>query len=383
VFSSSTCWATLTAQRNVELPLVYARVPRAERRRRATEALERVGLGDRLDHRPTELSGGQQQRVSVARALVTDPDLILADEPTGNLDTASTLDVLSLFAELHEQGRTVVLITHEREVAKQAARTVLIRDGHLYHSHEEEVAGTEALATLESGAEPDPASRVPLWEHGADEPAETDRDLGGQLPHRIRGDPRPPDAVRAHHARHPHRHRRGDVDGRPRTGRAGASRQRHQRPRLQPAHRHTGSTTSSSGFRGGQGSATTLTMGDAQMLANPTIAPDVAAVAPASTSNQALAAGSQTWTSSVVGTTPTWLSVRARTVTEGRFFTEADQAAGNTVAVLGATTASELFTGNPIGQTVTVNSAQFTVIGILDTRARAPRRTSTTRWSSR
>ena len=138
----------------------------------ATEALERVGLGDRLDHRPTELSGGQQQRVSVARALVTDPDLILADEPTGNLDTASTLDVLSLFAELHEQGRTVVLITHEREVAKQAVRTVLIRDGHLYHSHEEEVAGTEALATLESGAEPDPASRVPLWEHGADEPEE-------------------------------------------------------------------------------------------------------------------------------------------------------------------------------------------------------------------
>ena len=172
VFQQFNLLSSLTAQRNVELPLVYARVPRAERRRRATEALERVGLGDRLDHRPTELSGGQQQRVSVARALVTDPDLILADEPTGNLDTASTLDVLSLFAELHDQGRTVVLITHEREVARQAARTVLIRDGHLYHSHEEEVAATEALATLEAGAEPDPASRVPLWVHGADEPAE-------------------------------------------------------------------------------------------------------------------------------------------------------------------------------------------------------------------
>ena len=159
VFQQFNLLATLTAQRNVELPLVYARVPRAERRRRATEALERVGLGDRLDHRPTELSGGQQQRVSVARALVTDPDLILADEPTGNLDTASTLDVLSLFAELHEQGRTVVLITHEREVANQAARTVLIRDGHLYHSHEEEVAATEALGT-----------RVPLWEHSEEQP---------------------------------------------------------------------------------------------------------------------------------------------------------------------------------------------------------------------
>ncbi len=129
-----------------------------------------------------------------------------------------------------------------------------------------------------------------------------------------------------------------------------------------------GSTTSSSGFRGGQGSATTLTAADAEMLGNAAIAPDVSAVAPASTSNQALAAGSETWTSSVVGTTPNWLTVRARTVAEGRFFTDADQAAGNTVAVLGSTTASELFAGNPIGQTVTINSAQFTVIGVLDTQ---------------
>ncbi len=129
-----------------------------------------------------------------------------------------------------------------------------------------------------------------------------------------------------------------------------------------------GSTTSASGFRGGQGTATTLTAGDAQMLANSAIAPDVAAVAPASTANQPLAAGAQTWTSSVVGTTPSWLSVRARSAVEGRFFTDADLAAGNTVAVLGSTTASELFTSNPVGQTVTINNAQFTVIGILDTQ---------------
>ena len=165
VFQQFNLLAALTAQRNVELPLVYARVPRAERRRRAIEALERVGLGDRLDHRPNELSGGQQQRVSVARSLVTDPDLILADEPTGNLDTASTLDVLSLFAELHNQGRTVVLITHEQEVARQTARTVLIRDGHLYHSHEAEVAATAALAALESDS-----TRIPLWEHPEEQP---------------------------------------------------------------------------------------------------------------------------------------------------------------------------------------------------------------------
>ena len=151
VFQQFNLLPTLTAARNVELPLVYAGVSRAERRRRAEEALTRVGLGDRLDHRPGELSGGQQQRVSVARALVTDPDLILADEPTGNLDTVSTRDVLSLFRELHDQGRTVVLITHEQEVADQAARTVLIRDGHLFHTHEEAVAAT--------------TGRQPLWEH--------------------------------------------------------------------------------------------------------------------------------------------------------------------------------------------------------------------------
>ncbi len=129
-----------------------------------------------------------------------------------------------------------------------------------------------------------------------------------------------------------------------------------------------GSTTGTTGFRGGQGTATTLTSNDAQMLANPAIAPDVAAVAPASTSSQSLAAGAQTWTSSVVGTTPSWLPVRARTVVDGRFFTDADLAAGNTVAVLGSTTASELFTSNPVGQTVTVNNTPFTVIGILDTQ---------------
>ncbi len=180
VFQQFNLLPTLTAARNVELPLVYAGVPRAERRRRAEEALGRVGLGDRLDHRPGELSGGQQQRVSVARALVTDPDLILADEPTGNLDTVSTLDVLSLFRDLHEQGRTVVLITHEQDVAEQAARTVLIRDGHLFHSRDESDASRdeaaasreEAVASRHEVAQEvsrDDAvaatGRRPLWNH--------------------------------------------------------------------------------------------------------------------------------------------------------------------------------------------------------------------------
>ena len=132
VFQQFNLLPSLPAWRNVELPLVYGRVSGHERKRRAIEALERVGLGDRLANRPGELSGGQQQRVAVARALVGEPALILADEPTGNLDSTSTLDVLALFDELHAQGRTIVLITHELEVARRSRRIVWVRDGRIH-----------------------------------------------------------------------------------------------------------------------------------------------------------------------------------------------------------------------------------------------------------
>jgi putative ABC transport system ATP-binding protein len=129
VFQQFNLLPSLSAARNVELPLAYAGITRAERRARSLAALEQVGLGDRVEHRPGELSGGQQQRVAVARALVTEPALILADEPTGNLDSASTRDVLGLFKDLHHSGRTVVLITHEPDVAAAAERVVTMLDG--------------------------------------------------------------------------------------------------------------------------------------------------------------------------------------------------------------------------------------------------------------
>ena len=129
VFQQFNLLASLSALRNVELPLIYAGVPAAERRERATVALDRVGLADRVQHRPGELSGGQQQRVSVARALVTDPTLLLADEPTGALDSHSTKDILALFEELNASGRTIVMITHEHDVAEHARRVVHIYDG--------------------------------------------------------------------------------------------------------------------------------------------------------------------------------------------------------------------------------------------------------------
>jgi putative ABC transport system ATP-binding protein len=131
VFQSFNLIPRTTALRNVELPMAYARVPGPERRRRALLALERVGLADRVRHRPSELSGGQQQRVAIARAIATDPVLLLADEPTGALDSRSTADVLALFDDLNADGRTLVVITHEDQVARHAKRVLHMRDGRI------------------------------------------------------------------------------------------------------------------------------------------------------------------------------------------------------------------------------------------------------------
>lgn len=129
IFQNFNLLPRLTAAENVELPLIYQKVPAAERRERVTEALEKVQLAHRMDHKPTELSGGQQQRVAIARAIVTRPSLFLADEPTGNLDSATSRDIMSLFHELHEEGHTIVLITHNDEIANEAERKIYIRDG--------------------------------------------------------------------------------------------------------------------------------------------------------------------------------------------------------------------------------------------------------------
>ena len=129
VFQTFNLLSRTDALHNVELPLVYAGLSRAERRERARQALERVGLGSRMTHQPNELSGGQRQRVAIARALVNQPSILLADEPTGNLDSATSEDIMRLFDELHQAGNTVVLVTHEPDIAEHAWRKVLLRDG--------------------------------------------------------------------------------------------------------------------------------------------------------------------------------------------------------------------------------------------------------------
>lgn len=134
VFQGFNLLPKLTAIENVELPLIYLNVSARERAERAKKALESVGLGERIHHNPTELSGGQQQRVAIARALITNPPIILADEPTGNLDTKSGKEVMNIFKELHAQGNTIVLITHDNDVAKEASRTIRIQDGKVFEN---------------------------------------------------------------------------------------------------------------------------------------------------------------------------------------------------------------------------------------------------------
>jgi putative ABC transport system ATP-binding protein len=157
VFQSYNLVARTSALANVELPLAYAGVDRQTRRGRAQQALAAVGMADRMDHQPAELSGGQQQRVAIARALVTNPTMILADEPTGNLDSRSTEDVLRIFARVNARGRTVVLVTHERDVAQQAKRVITLSDGRVVEDRRRAALREPPPALREARATPSAA----------------------------------------------------------------------------------------------------------------------------------------------------------------------------------------------------------------------------------
>ena len=156
VFQSFNLLARTSAQANVELPLVYSGLTGGKRAKKAKEALERVGLGDRLGHYPNQLSGGQQQRVAIARALVTEPSIVLADEPTGNLDSKSGVEVMALLQELNSQGITVVLVTHDEESAKHAQRIVHLKDGSVVKDEDvkDRSIAKDRLAEMQEEGEP-------------------------------------------------------------------------------------------------------------------------------------------------------------------------------------------------------------------------------------
>ena len=158
VFQNFNLLSRTSALENVELPLLYQRVSSSERKKRATRALERVGLGKRMDHHPNQLSGGQQQRVAIARALVGEPQVILADEPTGNLDSRTSIEVMALFQELGRSGITVVLVTHEPDIAEYASRVIVVRDG-LIRSDERQTP--RAAVVPEAPVDPEVAAAAP------------------------------------------------------------------------------------------------------------------------------------------------------------------------------------------------------------------------------
>jgi putative ABC transport system ATP-binding protein len=149
VFQTFNLLPRATALHNVELPLIYAGLPSKERRKRAEEMMNAVGLGDRMDHKPSELSGGQRQRVAIARALINRPSLLLADEPTGNLDSETSGEIMQLFESLHDRGQTIVLVTHEHDIAAHARRQIILRDGII----ERDERGREPVAAIGGGVQ--------------------------------------------------------------------------------------------------------------------------------------------------------------------------------------------------------------------------------------
>ena len=279
-----------------------------------------MGLADRAEHRPGELSGGQQQRVAVARALVTEPALILADEPTGNLDSTSSADILDMLEELNREGSTIVLITHERDIASRAERIVELRDGEIWRPRPVE----------------DEEARV--GRGGRDDVADTFRTAI--------------EAVRTHRLRSALT-MLGILIGITAvvlTVGLGQGAQAKVQDQINELGTNVlvvspGSSTTSSGTRGGFGSASTLTRQDAQVLHSATAAPDIESVAPVSTTSAALLAGSTNWTTTLTGTTPAWRDVRSRGLSTGRFITAADEQNAADVVVLGPDTATELFGG--------------------------------------
>ena len=337
VFQSFNLIPRTRALSNVELPLAYAGLGRHERRQQALAALAEVGLADRVDHLPSELSGGQQQRVAIARALVTNPAMILADEPTGNLDSASTREILTILDRLSDQGATIVLITHEREVAENADRIIVLSDG--------EVASDELNAVRGAGTVTE-TIRVAFAGLTANKLRSGLTILGLTI------------GV-------------GSVIVLVAVGTGSSSAVQKQIDALGSNVLLVTSTPTLGGLGGGPTVSNSLTLADADALRNRFTAPDVASVAPVvNAGDVTLTYGSTTYSpSTFVGTTPSYERPTTTRRPAGSWFSNAQNNSHGRVLVVGPTVVSELFGGqNPIGQTVRVNGTNFQVIGVTNSK---------------
>jgi macrolide transport system ATP-binding/permease protein len=366
VFQNFNLLARTTALENVELPIFYSHplVSLGTQRRRAIEALERVGLGARLSHHPSQLSGGQQQRIAIARALVNQPELVLADEPTGNLDSRTSAEIMGVFQELNEAGITLVLVTHEADVAAYCKRIIVMRDGEVLT---DEPNSQRRLASAEVVARSRVESGAPRGESGALARVRSlilRPLLTGLVALRALRRNKLRSALTA----------LGIIigvasvvamvaigNGAQNSIEAKVAALGQNILIIFSGNRHT------SGVNAGLGSAPTFTLADA--IAIQREVPDIAAMSPEiTTSTQAIANG-RNWATTLAGESPEYLKIRDWKLATGSMFTDHDLRATAKVAVMGSKAASQLFGPlNPVGQTVRMNNIPFIIIGVLTSK---------------
>jgi macrolide transport system ATP-binding/permease protein len=361
VFQSFNLLARTSAVENVELPMLYAGTPREARSKRSLSILEEVGLGSRLNHRPNELSGGQQQRVAIARALVNGAPILMADEPTGNLDSASSIEIMNLFRKLNrESGITVVVVTHSTEIAAWSDRIVTFKDGLIVDDRPSEeftarnprvdIEARLRRAKQDAAGSPRMSFSVLLRTAWKALRRNVSRSLLTMLGIIIGVA-----AVISSMA-------------------IGSGAQAAVLKQIETLGANlvviTPGSITSGGVRLGSGTRTSLKLSDVSAIADNV--PEVAGVAPYSQTGSQVIAGGQNWSTEITGTNTAWPSVGNWTIAQGRFFSDDEYAKVAKIAVLGSTVAANLFpAGSAVGSTVNIKNVPFTVVGVFASKGQS------------